>query len=307
MMLGSGIERFFAGVSALAVSPAVVVIACLYYWCFNKRGGFFIIASSAVGAGFNQLVKNTACVYRPWIRDARVVCSPLALSGATGYSFPSGHTVMAGTSGGFAAALAWRKSKAVAAAFMLYVLLVAFSRNFLCCHTPQDVLVALIEATVIVLILPKFLDWIDKRSARDIYALLLSVILTAAHLAYTILKPYPIDYVDGVLLVNPYEMQTDSFKAIGSFLGLVVGWFIERRCIKFTTDSICNKQRIVRAVIGLVVAGVVMLGVNPLFKRIISDVNWCGLVRYFMLFITPTMIVPALFCMERKLLQRATL
>ena len=41
----------------------------------------------------NGFLKVTACVYRPWIRDARIVPDSAALAEATGYSFPSGHSM----------------------------------------------------------------------------------------------------------------------------------------------------------------------------------------------------------------------
>ena len=43
----------------------------------------------------NGLLKVAACVYRPWIRDPRVVPNEKALAEATGYSFPSGHSMNA--------------------------------------------------------------------------------------------------------------------------------------------------------------------------------------------------------------------
>ena len=72
-----------------------------------------------------------------------------AIKGAGGYSFPSSHTQSSASSYG-AIAFVYRKKKAVCATFILLVLLVAFSRNYLGVHTPQDVIVAILEAIVVI-------------------------------------------------------------------------------------------------------------------------------------------------------------
>ena len=47
-------------------------------------------------------------------------------------------------------------------------------------------------------------------------------------LIYIQLKSYPMDYVDGALLVDPQKMMNDSFTAAGGFIGLMIGSYIER-------------------------------------------------------------------------------
>ena len=53
-------------------------------------------------------------------------------------------------------------------------------------------------------------------------AFFVSVLLVA-------LKKYPMDYVDGELLVDPKKMTVDGFKDPGTCFGMILGWFIERR------------------------------------------------------------------------------
>ena len=52
-------------------------------------------------------------------------------------------------------------------------------------------------------------------------------------LIYIMVKPYPMDYVDGVLLVDPQAMMNDTFKACGGFLGFIIGAFIDRKYIHY--------------------------------------------------------------------------
>ena len=48
---------------------------------------------------------------------------------------------------------------------------------------------------------------------------------------YITLKPYPMDYGDGKLLVDPRKMMNGSFKACGGLLGFLIGGYIERHFI----------------------------------------------------------------------------
>ena len=50
---------------------------------------------------------------------------------------------------------------------------------------------------------------------------------------YIHVKPYPMDYVDGKLLVDPNKMMNDSFKACGAFLGFMIGSFIDRHYLHY--------------------------------------------------------------------------
>mgnify|MGYP002625418062 CR=1 FL=1 len=179
------VEQFFVVVSAIAASSALVVLPCLLFWCLDKRGGVFLLFSFSMGALCNQLIKNTFCVYRPWIRSASIHPAEGALEGATGYSFPSGHTQAAtdliGASG-------WnyrRKWPALNVICWVFVALVALSRNFLGVHTPQDVIVALIEGIGFIVAANALLAWIDEREGRDTVVLVASVVLCVVYVLYS--------------------------------------------------------------------------------------------------------------------------
>ena len=88
------------------------------------------------------LLKVTACVYRPWIRDPRIIPDVDAQAAATGYSFPSGHSMNAAALYG-GAAIRKELSKALRITMVIIMVLIAFSRNFLGVHTPQDVLIGM--------------------------------------------------------------------------------------------------------------------------------------------------------------------
>jgi len=68
---------------------------------------------------------------------------------------------------------------------------------------------------------------------RILIASAAGILLVAATLVYIKLKPYPMDYVDGKLLVDPQKMMPDTFKGCGGLLGLIIGSFIERRWVRY--------------------------------------------------------------------------
>ena len=86
---------FLEWLSHFAVS-GLILLPALIYWCIDKKKGFFILTATSACLVVNSVIKLTACVYRPWIRDPRITPAGDAIKEATGYSFPSGHTAAAG-------------------------------------------------------------------------------------------------------------------------------------------------------------------------------------------------------------------
>ncbi len=132
-------------ITKLAVSSVLLALAALLYWMIDKRGGSLMLLSYGLSSFVNQTIKLCVCAYRPWIRDSRIIPAGDAIVTATGYSFPSGHTQNAMSYYGSATILTWKKRRWVAVIFIALILLTGFSRNFLGVHTPQDVVVAILE------------------------------------------------------------------------------------------------------------------------------------------------------------------
>ena len=149
---------------------AALVFMALSYWCIDKREGATLLLGYAGAYQFNQLVKNVACVYRPWILDSRLHVASAVGKTATGYSFPSGHTISAGiTYGGIAA---WQKKRTWVVVLMsILVLLTAFSRNWLGAHTMKDVVFFIAKKVSNVLIPQESeidkLEWLDMNDALN--------------------------------------------------------------------------------------------------------------------------------------------
>lgn len=240
---------FFLFITDLGWSALPVLIACFIYWSINKRAGRYIFTTINLADYTANFIKVTVCAYRPWVRSADIHPVEAAKVTATGYSFPSGHTTV-GTSLWGGIGITWRDNKIIRRMVILIILLIGFSRNYLGVHTPQDVLVGLTVASFYLWAVRKLLAWIDEKPDRIKWMLWGSVVLAIGITLYANLKSYPMDYVDGVLLVDPKKLALDGFGVGGNILGFGIGIYLEQKFVHFTTDGISMENRIVRCLTG---------------------------------------------------------
>ena len=247
-MTSAWLTSFFNFFTIIAVDYFLLVPMLILFWTVDKKRGAKILLTWGSALGIGAFLKATFCVYRPWVRDSRITPSEDILAGATGYSFPSGHSF---SSGGFwnGVLFAYKKHKTIVIVSVTMVLLTMFSRLYFTVHTPQDVLAGGLLSLLLAFLIPKLYDWVERKANRDIYVFVIATVLIVALLCYLGLKSYPMDYVDGVLLVDPKKMTVDGFKDPGRFYGIILGWFIERRFVKFKTDG-TSAQKVARALVG---------------------------------------------------------
>ena len=270
------------------------------YWVVNKRNGLYILTSFYFCRAINAVVKLTACVYRPWIRDARVLPAGDSISSATGYSFPSGHTVSGGPLYGGLAVTAWSKSKILSVFCGVMVLLTGFSRNYLGVHTPQDVAVAICESVLGLIIMYKIFQYLGAHPEKENLFLLLSFLLGVGLLAYITFKPYPMDYVDGSLLVDPQKMMIDGYGDIALLMVFPIARFIERKWIRFEPMGL-NAKGVIIGLVGLVPAWAIKVLLKAPLTALLGG-QWGKFARSALVVLYCITLFPALI----KLLQRWT-
>jgi len=248
--INDALTPFMEGLSLFAVTY-LILIPVFVYWVVDKRKGLYTLVSYYLCCGVNAIVKLTACIYRPWIRDARVMPAGDAITTATGYSFPSGHTVSAGPMYGGLAVSSWSWKKWVACILAFLALLTAFSRNYLGVHTPQDVAVGLFESILWLILTAKIFKYLEMHPEKENIFLLVSFIVGWLGIIYITFKPYPMDYVDGKLLVDPQKMMNDGYGDICLLIAFPVARYIEKTWIKFQATGLNVKGCIV-GLIGLI-------------------------------------------------------
>ena len=287
---GSFLSDFLSKMTFLGELNTVLVIMAVVYWSVSKEFGRYLLMGWSGNRLVNGVLKVTACAYRPWIRDARIIPYGNSMTTATGYSFPSGHTMNAATVYG---GVTVRKDMPAALRIILglVVAFTAFSRIYLGVHTPQDILVGAAAGLLVMWLIAKMMKWIEANPQKDWLVLVVGLGLTAAVALYAGLKPYPEDFdVNGNLLVDGAKMANDTFKSVGWCSAFLIGWFLEKRFVRFSTDVPLIK-RITRTVIGLLVFYAVSLIVVPLIKGWIpgwgGTMTSCFLQMFYVSFIFP--------------------
>lgn len=234
---GDAFTSLFSFITTLGEGFILTLVMAAVYWCVSKRDGIYVLFAYQTGRLLNGFVKIIACVYRPWIRDGRVTPVPSAMTTATGYSFPSGHSASAvGVWGALAARPAVKKG--LKAVLIALVLLSGFSRNYLGVHTPQDVIVSFALGAAILWPLTRLEADLAAHPEKDVRVLAGGLFLCVALAILATFKSYPLDYAQsGELIVDPAKMVTNSYKAVGGVAGFLAGWFLERRLIRFAIPA----------------------------------------------------------------------
>ena len=282
--------KFFLKMSFIGEMNVVLLIMAAVYWCVHKEIGSYMLMGWSGNRIVNGFLKVTACAYRPWIRDSRIIPNSEALAEATGYSFPSGHSVNAASLYG-GGAIRKDLPRGLRFTLGLIVVLIAFSRNFLGVHTPQDVLVGVTGGLLVMWGTGKLMKWVEAHPKKDILILCIGIGIAAAVAVYASLKPYPEDFdAAGNLLVDGKKMANDTYKGVGWCIGFLVGWVLERRFIVFSTD-IPMKTRVTRFVTGVLSYHAVSLILVPLVKSLIpgaaGTISSCFLQMFFVSFLFP--------------------
>ncbi len=245
--IDNALTPFMEWVSLFGITY-IMLLPVFVYWCLDKRKGLLIFSALKISHTLNSIVKLTACVYRPWIRDARIIPAGDAIRTATGYSFPSGHTMMATPIYGGLALCSQKKY--IKLFWILAILVTGFSRNYLGVHTPQDVLVGLLLGTISIYIANWVLNYIENSDKKFFAVMLICALAGALTLVYVTYKNYPMDYVDGKLLVDPVKMTRDAWGDAGGFIAFALMWCIEKKYIKFSSTGF-NLKGILINLIGM--------------------------------------------------------
>ena len=290
---GAFLAGFFSKMTWLGELNTALVIMALIYWCVSKDFGVYFLMGWSGNRLVNGMLKVTVCAYRPWIRDARIVPYGDSITTATGYSFPSGHTMNAATVFG-GGAVRRDIPRVLRVVLGLLVLLVAFSRNYLGVHTPQDVLVGAVAGTLVMYLTMKLMQWVKLHPEKDLLVVCIGVGLAIAVAIYAALKPYPVDKdAAGKVLVEGAKMANDTFKGVGWCAAFLTGWILERRFVQFSTN-ISMMKRITRLTVGLLSYYVVSLIFVPEIKNLIfgspGTFLSCYLQMFYVAFIFPWLL-----------------
>ena len=247
---GACLTDFFLKMSLIGQTNNIFIIIATIYWSVNKKFGTFLLFGESWNVILNGFLKVTACEYRPWIRDPAIIPNSEAVTAATGYSFPSGHSMdAASVFGGIA--IAKHLDKILRIGCCIILILIMFSRLWLGVHTPQDVIVGGVMGCIVMITVYKILPIINNNKNVDIIIAIVSIVIAIIIALYTTFKGYPVDYdATGKILVEGSKMAKDTYMSVGWNIGFFVSWIIERRFVNFS-DGKNIQQNALRLLFGL--------------------------------------------------------
>ena len=232
------LDGFFSLITEIGGETTLLVLGFLFFWCIDKKQGYFTLLCGLFGTVINQALKLACKIPRPWVIDKNFTIVESAREAATGYSFPSGHTQnVTGTFGSLA--VGQRKHKWVVAVSLTVIVLVAFSRMYLGVHTPADVLTSLaIAFGLIFLLRPIFAS--EERFRRYMpYVVAVGCVLSLGLLLYAFLHP-----AEGVDASNLASAKKNACTLFGAVIGLVAVFFLEKVTGDFDTRAVWYVQGI---------------------------------------------------------------
>ena len=251
-LLPNFINELFLSITTVGEFFLPTLVGLIIFWCINSKKGISLLFLIFMNIFVSQFLKMLACVYRPWVLDNRITPLPKALLHSGGYSFPSGHTTMATSFCGGLVYL-FNKYKLVSFSLVFLILLVGFSRMYLGVHTPQDILTGLIIGVVLVFIFPKYVDYLEEKRTRYLWFILGFNFSIALIFLVILNKSYPIDYVNGKVLVEPLKAIYNSIVCYGLTIGLANGLALSRLLNPFDAKSGTKLTKIFRAIIGAII------------------------------------------------------
>ena len=286
---GGIFNAFFITCSDFADDAPILIVIATIYWCLNKELGEYLLVSQAGADLINGLAKVTACVYRPWILDSRVHPLKEAIPGATGYSFPSGHTTVA-TNLFFGSVLRGKFSKGLNIVLIVCLILIAFSRSYVGVHSVLDVIFAVILTVIVLLIFSKLFDKLEEKPNLDILISCIGILVSILIVIYALTKSYPMDYdAAGKLIVDPAILMLDTFRNAGLAIATFISWPIERRFIRFSTDGSLETKAL-RFICGFLALEVIISVIMPLFGNTPLE----AFLQFFVVMIFVMLVYPAI-------------
>ena len=274
---GGIFDNFMLQITALGEGTITFFLLASIYWCVDKRIGQYMGFNVALQCTWNQFLKPLFHIERPWIRDERMHPVEAALSGAGGYSFPSGHTARAVAVWGAAGSGMWKKKAYRAAGILCWVIVAAvmFSRNYLGVHTPQDVLVSFVLGIGVLWVTAKALEMAERYPFGDFLVCGL-----------------------GCLLCFLPMLKVGCLSNAGAGMGFMLGWLVERRLIRFEIKGSFS-ARMTRLIMGGLLLLLLWKATAP-FLSLFMPSKYAGFFASFALAVYIMAVWPFLWCVWER-------
>ncbi|NMA05866.1 MAG: phosphatase PAP2 family protein [Acholeplasmataceae bacterium] len=268
------LDWFFRIITEAGDTIFFIVVGAILYWVFDKKFAFKLMISFLFSALINGVIKHFTKKPRPYEEGAEAI-----LQRTGGSSMPSGHSQGIGALGSMMI-YEYKEVKWIRYVSIALMILVPFSRMYLGQHYLEDVIVGLILGIFLGL-LGLYLLSVGNPDKEDIRAFYLIPLF---------------------ILLMIFFPNNQLFVAGGAYIGLTLGYFLEKRYVKYDTKEVWWIQ-ILKVLFGLLIAIGLKEGIKPLFKLIHGNnetlENIFDAVRYFLVALWASL--GAMFTFEKVL------
>lgn len=267
------LQKFF---SFFGTETLFLVVAVVLYWCIDKAFAHRFFNVYILGVAVTNVLKLGFKRTRPFNAypdTVRSIGDP-----ETTYSFPSGHTESISSVSAMLTIKYGKKHIAVPIVGAVLTILVMLSRMYLGQHYLSDVFCGL---TCGVFCSIAFNALLSLFGSKEEFMIIPAVVLSATLI--------------GVLAgMDLLQSGADILKGVGAFLAFDVGYFIEKRFVKYDVKANAKWYKyLLRLVLGIGVT----IAVQQTFKLFLPEsipMLYCFL-RYFVMAIWASLAAPALF------------
>ena len=270
------LDTLMAWITECGGELVFMAVAITMFWCVSKACGYYMLTVGFTGTILNQFLKLAFRIPRPWVQDPDFTIVESARAGATGYSFPSGHTQNVFAS--FGCGMRWTKQTWLRIVCAVIVVLTAFSRMYLGVHTPLDVGVSFGIGLVLVFALYPLFSRIEERPNAMYWVFGVMIVLNLAYLLYAELWPFPAD-VDAA---NLAEGRKNAYTLLGAVLGMTGAYFIDRKYVHFDVRAVWWAQAL-KVVLGLALTVALRTVLKAPLLALFGGHNIAHLLRYFIM------------------------
>ncbi len=291
------LDAFFSLITHLGEETYFIVFGLIFFWCINKKEGYYLLSVGFIGTILNQFLKLVFRIPRPWIKDKSFTIVESARGEATGYSFPSGHTQS--SVGVFGAISRWNKNKILRIICIALCVLVPLSRLYLGVHTPLDVGVSSGIALVLIFTLYPLIKKGFENTNRMRILFIGMIILSAVYFAFVSFYNFPAN----VDIDNLSHGIKNAYKMFGCTVGIYICFEIDNRYINFETDGnfLCQALKFT---IGLIPLLGIKEGLRYPLGLIFGGSYVADGVRYLLLVIFAGCIWPLTFNWFKRISER---
>lgn len=273
------LDYFFRFITFFGGQEILILAIIIIYFIISKKDGQKIAYTIFFSLLFNNVLKVIVNRIRPFRHPNSTYQLPDSVThGATGQSFPSGHSQNAATA--YSAIILTYKNKRLKIILITLITLVAISRIMLAVHYPTDVLVGIIIGIGFAY-LGLFLH---SKFSKDFKSEVILNLITAL-----IFLPFLFIYINKI--TTDYAVFKDLYTLYSFYIGFILAIILEHKFLNFNEDEPL-KIRIIRTFIAIVIVASLMFGLKFVFPK---DKMIFDMLRYFLLSFITIGIYPIVF------------